>query len=101
MDHQTLPGFDIKPMVIDAKIIGKVAMKGREIHVQIEPREALKHARRIIRGYIAPELEKHGHLTTISTGDKSTEHFLSRLGFYPVGKCGSITAHRLDALRLK
>jgi hypothetical protein len=96
-----LPGFDIKPMTIDGKDIGLVAMRDHEIHVKIDPFEALKHARRIIKEYIAPQLGALGYLLTISTGDKETEHFLSRLGFVPVSSCGSITTHRLDALKIK
>ncbi len=92
---------DIEPIIIDGEEIGLVAMRGREIHMQIEKRYALRHARRIIRQYVAPQLSTFGYLTTVSTGEAETLEFLERLGFYKVGGFGSISMHRIDALKIK
>jgi hypothetical protein len=98
---EALPGFDISQVIIAGRNIGLIAQKGHEIHVQLDQREALLHARKIIRNHIAPRLEQLGYLTTISTGDEKTERFLKRLGFNRIAGAGSISVHRLDALQIQ
>lgn len=101
MCEQALPSCDVQPIVIDEVEIGFMVSRGHEVHLKIDQAYALKHARRIIKQYIKPHLDALGYLTTIATGERQTLRFLDRLGFYKVGGFGSMTMHRLDALKIQ
>lgn len=98
----SLYDWEIEPVIVGGAVIGILLLNGREIHLQIEKQQALAHMRRVIKQCAAVNLERFGYLTTRADAeDKATVKFLHRLGFYETGMDGTLTAYRLDTLKIK
>lgn len=97
----SLAGWEVDPVLVDGRQIGVVIVKDGEIHISLDRRGALLHARRIIRNYVATALQRFGFLTTRSLGEPQVMNFLRRLGFQECGKDGRLVVLRLEKLQLQ
>jgi hypothetical protein len=95
-----LYGWDIGPLAVDGAVVGMVMLRFHEIHMWLEPMAALRHARRLIREYLLPNIEKHGYLTTVTPKDEKTERLLVRLGFYKTSEDADRRTYRIEKSRL-
>ena len=92
----TLVGWDIQPIVIDAKQAGVMMIQGHEIHVVLDPTHTKLHGRRIIKKCIDENIDRHGFLTTISFKDPSSVSFIERIGFRKTGEDETFYSFRID-----
>lgn len=91
----------VKPIVVDGQDVGVVCMRGTELHVTINKRDALLHARRIIRECIVNGILLHGHLTTRSQKtDVDVVRFLYRLGFIKTSEDADCFYYRIDTPKI-
>lgn len=97
----SLDGWDVEPVLMDGQQIGVVIVKDGEIHISLDKQGALRHARRIIRNYVASALRRFGFLTTRSLGEPDVMRFLHRLGFQECGRDGRLVVLRLEKLQLQ
>lgn len=98
---QSLEGWDIAPVMIDGSKIGLMVTKGSEIHMKLDKRLILLHARRVIGGYVEPMLRRCGALTTRALKGSADIRFLERLGFTEIGMEGKLVLFRLETLKIR
>ena len=98
--EETLVGWDLTPLILDGKNIGVVMLRDKEIHVCLDPKQALLHARRIIKMCLDENIKRHTYLTTISFKEPETVRFLERLGFNKTGEDDTFISYRIDQSKL-
>lgn len=96
----TLAGWEISQVSVCDKNVGVVMLRDREIHVVIDPKQAMLHGRRILRKCLDENIRKHGYLTTISFKEPKIVGFLERLGFYKTGEDENFFSYRIDKEKL-
>jgi len=97
----SLHGWDIEPIMLGDEAIGVYIRRGHETHMSLSKKNALRHARHVIRVYLTANLERLGYLVTRTDGNAADDRFLKRLGYYETGKEGSWTLYSLDKLNIK
>lgn len=97
----SLAGWEIEPVLMDGQQIGVCIVKDGEIHMSLDKRGALLHARRIIRQHVASALQRFGKLTTRTNSDPEVMRFLQRLGFREIGHDGKLFLMQLDKLSIQ
>lgn len=82
---KALEDWEALPIYLDGEHVGGAITKGTEIHIALLPDWRPKgSARRLIRSFLEPLLERSGYLTTrVRRGRASEIEFVQRVGFKP------------------
>lgn len=103
------PAFDLKmadwdarPMMVENEQIGVIVTCGTDIHVTMDRRGALMHAKRIIKECLTHGIEKHGYLTTQAPKDDAgIARFLTRLGFVRTHEEAGLQHYRIEQTKIQ
>jgi len=91
--------FSASEIRIDNEHIGFVLECGNEVHAQIDKMAAMKLGRRIIKGFLAPLLDRLGSIITYSTPDY--EAFLLRVGFKKIENGFPMSKYILNQIAIR
>jgi hypothetical protein len=98
---EAVKNWEVEPMLIGEKSIGVIATQGHEIHVTLDKRGALLHAKRIIKACLVDRIAKHGYMVTRAmSGDAGVARFLERLGFKRTGEDDACTYYRIEQTKI-
>lgn len=82
---KALESWDAVPVYLNGEHVASAITKGTEIHIALVPDwRPQGSARRLIRSFLAPLLERSGYLTTRVRKERASEiEFVTRVGFRP------------------
>jgi len=88
----TLARFDLRPVLVDADIVGVVAIDGPEIHIAVLPAgRRVWASRSFIRQELGGVIARHGRAeTTVRASNAAGLNFCSRLGFRRTSEVGGV-----------
>ena len=94
---EQLKEWELKPVELDGVLTAVVMVKDNEVHVAVREGYKGRWMKRgsVIRGILAPILDKYGEIVTRAEFDNfESRAFIERLGFVP-----STVFYRLDQLK--